>query len=149
MRYAMGGSSAEGRGGGGDKSGCPGIFFSPDPALLCPPVPLFFSFTFSTSPMFKPPPWDTGSFGFGLGAGSVPPPEARPTLGDTAGGACSTVADAVFGVTVLGLAVRLATVEGALPAFFSLTLRIMDGSKAGSGSGKGLKTHLCKQNGCK
>ena len=70
----MGGSSAEGGGGGGGKSGCPGIFFSPDPALPRPPVPLFFSFTFSTSPMLKPPPWDTGSFGFGLGAGSVPPP---------------------------------------------------------------------------
>ena len=68
------------------------------------------------------------------GGGGGGRPEAPPTLGDTAGLACLTVAGAIF---VLGPAVSLATVGGTSPAFFSLTLRIMDGSKAGSGSGKG------------
>ena len=74
----------------------------------------------------------------GGGGGGGGRPEARPTLGDTAGGACFlTIAGAVFGEAVFGAVDGLATVGGASPALFSLTLRIMDGSKVGSRRGRG------------
>ena len=55
-----------------------------------------------------------------------------------------TVAGAVFGDAVFGAADGFATVGGASPAFFSLTLRTMDGSKLGSGRGRGLDTQASK-----
>ena len=68
MRYFLGAGahSAEGGGGGGGKSSSNVFLFSfADHALLRPHVALFLGVMFSTSPMFKPSPLGSGSFGFG------------------------------------------------------------------------------------